>query len=304
VKPVVKRVALGFLGTLAAVTVGALTFAEVQARAFDASIERVYELPLPVVTLSADPAVLARGKHVTEALGACTSRSCHGADLAGGASVDMGPVATLTGPNITSKGMLSVYSDGELARLVRHGVKRDGRSVAFMPVQDFAWLSDADVSAMISYLRTVPGVDRPNGASGVKLLGKVLDRRGLLVLDVARRIGHETPDLAPPPSETRDYGAYVARLCVGCHGEHLSGGPIPGAPSSFATPLNLTPDATGMKGWTYEDFDALMTRGTRKNGKQLDPFMPLESFGKMDVTEKKALHAYLMGLPPLPLGGR
>jgi hypothetical protein len=69
-------------------------------------------------------------------------------------------------------------------------------------------------------------------------------------------------------------------------------------------PLNLTPDPTGLAGWSYEDFDKLLVKGIRKNGKTLDPFMPIAAFGQMDETEKRAMFVYLMALPPLPLGGR
>jgi hypothetical protein len=96
----------------------------------------------------------------------------------------------------------------------------------------------------------------------------------------------------------------VSRLCTGCHGETLSGGRIPGAPSSFAIPLNLTPDKTGLQGWTFADFERLMVQGTRKNGKPLDPLMPIEAIARMDDTEKHALFSYLMSLPPIPFGNR
>jgi hypothetical protein len=216
----------------------------------------------------------------------------------------MGPVATLTGPNVTPHGIALAYSDGQLARLLRDGVKLDGRSLRFMPVQDFGWLPDADVLAMVSYLRTVPPVDRPNGEVVVKTLGKILDRREKLVMDVARHIDHDRHDLAPPRAPTAEYGRYEARLCLGCHGEHLTGGPLPGAPSSFAVPLNLTPDATGLAGWSPRDFDAVMRRGMRKNGKALDPLMPTESWKNLDDVELTALWAYLTSLPPAPFGGR
>jgi hypothetical protein len=217
----------------------------------------------------------------------------------------MGPVATLCGPNITPGGLGMAYSDGELARLIKHGIKKDGRSVRFMPVQDLAWLPDPDVLAIVSYLRTVPAVDRPNGATAIGTLGKVLDRRGKMVLDVARHIEQQGPEeKAPPPAPTAAYGGFVVRLCTGCHGEHLSGGPLPGAPSSFATPLNVTPDATGLKEWTFADFDTLMRTGRRKNGKNLDPLMPIEEWKNFDDTEMHALWAYLQALPPLPFGGR
>jgi cytochrome c553 len=299
-----KRVGLGVVVAVAIAAVSAAVFVATTARAFDESMAKVYDVPLSPVTVPADPAALARGKHLVESVAACTGKNCHGADLGGGETLSIGPLATLTGPNITPKGMLAVYKDAELVRLVRHGLTIDGRSVRFMPVQDFGWLSDADVTSIVAYLRTVPGVDRPNGPLEIKTFGKIIDRKDGIILDVARRIRHEAPDLAPPPSATKEYGRYVGKLCTGCHGEHLSGGPIPGAPSNFSVPLNLTPDPTGLQGWAYEDLDKLLTTGVRKNGKQMDPLMPIENFGKLDDTEKHALFLYLTSLPPLSFGGR
>jgi hypothetical protein len=300
----VKRILLALLVVVLVAAIGGFVFVTIQTRAFDASMDKVYDVPVVHVTRSTDPAILERGKHLTESLGGCTGKNCHGADLAGGMPLEMGPLATVTGPNITPNGMLAVYKDGDLFRLLRHGIKMDGRSVRFMPVQDMAWLSDADLIAIVSYLRTVPGIDKPNGPVVMKTLGKIIDRKNGVVLDVARRIPQDHPDLAPPPSEDAAYGKYEARLCTGCHGEHLSGGQIPGTPASFAIPLNLTPGATGLEGWTFDDFDKLLTTGVRKNGRHIDPLMPTESFGRMNATEKKALYAYLMDLPPLPFGGR
>ena len=42
----------------------------------------------------------------------------------------------------------------------------------------------------------------------------------------------------------------------------------------------------------------------RKNGKKLNPFMPIDSLGRMDDTEKTALFLYLQSLPPKAFGGR
>jgi hypothetical protein len=273
---------------------------------FDASMDRVYELPVPAITRSTDAAVLARGEHLTHAVMACAASECHGSDFAGAAKpVDMGPVGTLGGPNITTAGLGAAYSDGELFRLLRHGVKKDGRSVRFMPVQDgSAWMPDSDIVAMISYLRTVSAVEKPNGPMQIGPLGKVLDRRNMMPLDIARRIDHEHPELAPPPAPTKEYGRFIAQMCTGCHGEHLSGGPIPGAPPSVPIPANLTPDASGIADWTYDDFAKLLDTGVRKNGKTLNPFMPLGTFARYDDTERHALFAYLQSLPATPAGQR
>jgi cytochrome c553 len=303
-KRILKR---ALLGLLVVAVIGALTlgiFAKVETHSFESSMAVVYDVPLPGVSVSKDEAVLERGKHLAEAVAACTSRACHGADLAGGKPVAMGPVGTFTGPNITPGGLGALYTDAELARLLRHGIRKDGRSVRFMPVLDFDWLSDADIVAIVSYVRSVPAVDEPSGEVTVGTLGKVLDRQGGLVIDVARHIDHSKIELAPPPSPTKDYGRFLARLCTGCHGEHLSGGRIPGAPSNLPVPSNLTPHETGLAAWSYEDFDRLVTEGVRKNGSKLDPFMPIESFGRMDDTEKHAIYEYLKSLPPAPAGGR
>ena len=194
-----------------------------------------------------------------------------------------------------------MYSDGELFRIIRHGLKKDGRSLRFMPSHEIYWLPDSDISALISYFRTLPPSSKPNGATQLNLPAKVLDRLDLLPLDVARRIDHERPELAPPPSPDANYGRFVVKICTGCHGNDLSGGPIPGAPPDLPTPLNLTPDATGLAGWTYADFHRAVTQGVSKTGKNLDPFMPRTKF---DETETKALWAHLSALPARPLGGR
>jgi mono/diheme cytochrome c family protein len=299
-KRVLKWVGL----VLGVVLVAAAVFGALQVRGFNASMAKVYDVPPPAIARSTDPAVLARGKHVAESVAGCASADCHGADLAGGKTVTFGPIGTITGPNITPAGHGGAYSDGELARLILHGIKRDGRSVLFMPSTDINWLPDEDIQAVISYLRTVPPVAKPDGEISVGVLGKVLDRGDKLPLDVARRIDHQHRTTAPAPAPTAAYGAFLSRVCVGCHGEHLSGGPIPGAPSSIPIPKNITTHETGIKGWTYGDFDRLITQGVKKDGTKLNPFMPVETFGKMNDVEKHALWAHLEAVPPLPFGGR
>jgi hypothetical protein len=300
----VKRILVGLLGVVAVLALAGFTFVSVETSAFDKSMDRVYDIPAPTVAISKDPAVIERGRHLTHSIMPCAIAECHGGDLSGGKPIAMGPLGTLTGPNITAAALGSAYSDGELVRLLRHGIKKDGRSLKFMPAQDSNWLPDADLVAIVSYLRTQPPVDKPNGPLQIGTLGKVLDQRGQILLDVARHIDHDHVEMAPPPTPTADYGRFVAHLCMGCHGEHLSGGRIPGAPSSLPIPLNLTPHGTGLAGWTYDDFEKLIDTGTRKNGKALDPFMPREALKSYDDTERHALWAYLQTLPATPFGNR
>jgi hypothetical protein len=93
-------------------------------------------------------------------------------------------------------------------------------------------------------------------------------------------------------------------LSTGCHGPHLSGGPIPGSPPALPTPLNITPDATGLRDWTFDDFQSFVNTGVRKNGQRINPFMPVEALRAMNSTELHALWAYLRSVPSRPSGQR
>ncbi|HTQ05972.1 MAG TPA: c-type cytochrome [Polyangiaceae bacterium] len=303
-KPLVKRILLGIGAVVGTVVVGAGAFVGFHVHAFHASLDKVYDVKIPSVTRSSDPIVLARGKHLAESVAPCTLSDCHGPDLGGGKTTEVGPLGRFTAPNVSSAGLGAAYSDGEILRLLRHGLKRDGRTVRFMPSHDFNWLSDADFTAVISYIRTLPPVQKENGPFEIGVLGAVLDRFDMIPLDIARRIDHQNVELAPPPNPSASYGAFLARECTGCHGKTLAGGPIPGAPPDLPIPRNLTPDATGLKGWTFEDFRRTLTTGLRKNGDKLASMMPFEAYGKLDDVEMHALWAYLESLPPRPFGSR
>ena len=299
-----KRI-LKFLGIFVGIAaIGLGGFVLLQVKAFDDSLGKVYAVPVPDVQRSSDPVVLARGKHLAESIAGCTSNGCHGPDLAGGNPIVMGPLGQITGPNITPSGNAVAYTDGELARLIQHGIKKSGAGAVFMPAQDIGWLPDAEVAAIVSWLRTVPAVAKANGPIEIKPLMKVLDRMGAIVADPARRIDHTTREAVPAPEPTAAYGRFILRNCAGCHGDHYAGGPIPGAPPEIPVPLNLTPDETGLKGWTFADFEKAMRQAVRKNGKALDPFMPVECWKNMDDIELKALWEAVLALPPAKLGSR
>jgi hypothetical protein len=300
----VKRILkwLGVLVVIALVVGGG--FVVTQVMAFNGSVSKKYDIPLPTITRSTDPAVLERGKHLVQSVAGCGVRDCHGNDLSSGPVTDIGPVGSMQAQNITPAGVVKDYSDGELARLLLHGVKRDGTTIKMMPVPDFNWLPDDDIVAIISYVRSVPPVQKESQGFQPGILGKILDRQDKFPIDIARRIDHEHRIAAPSPAPTTAYGSYVARLCQGCHGEHLSGGPIPGAPPSIPIPRNITPDDTGIKAYTFEDFNKLLDTGVRKNGEKLNPFMPYEALSHMNPTERTALWAFLRSVEPRKAGGR
>ncbi|MCH2110196.1 MAG: cytochrome c [Polyangiaceae bacterium] len=276
-----------------------------QVRAFDKSIEKAWDIPLRELEVTITKQTIARGRHISESIGGCSNGECHGADLGGGTPIDMRPLGRVSGPNLTSGGLGSVYSDAELVRVIEYGVKKDGHSLRFMPSFELSWLSDEDLSALIAFLRTRPAVERAPGPIELGVLWKVMDRQGVgVVLDVARHMAQHAPEKAPPPAPTAEYGYYVARTCIGCHGSTMSGGPIPGAPPDMPIPANITPHETGLKNWSFSDFEVLLDQGIKPDGAKLDAFMPLAALSHMNSVERQALWRYLRTLQARPFGRR
>jgi len=301
----VKKALMGLGGVVGVAALGLGSFVYAKTSAFNASLDKVYDVPLPSIALTTDTARLARGQHLAHTIMPCADSSCHGNDLGGGKVTNMGPIGTFAAPNITTDGLGAAYTDSELVRLLTHGVKKDGRGIRFMASHEFNWLPDDDIVATVSYVRTLPAQTKQNPGMKIGVLGKVLDQLGKIPIDVARRVDHQHIEKGPAPSPDPGYGAYLARLCSGCHGEGLAGGPIPGAPPSMPVPLNLTPDPTGLGGFSLDDFKRTLKTGKRKkDGRQLDPMMPVESFGQFDDLEMQALFAYLQSLPKRPFGSR
>ncbi len=300
-----KKVLLGLAAVLGLVVVGGAGFAMFQASAFDSSMDKVYDIAPPDIHASTDPAVIDRGKHIVESVGGCGE--CHGKDLGGKPGEKMGPIGVLPAPNLTSGkgGVASQYTDPQFARVIRHGVKATGKSLVFMPSQDISWFPDDDLVALVSYLRSVPPVDRTMDKPQIGLLGKVFDRLDMIPLDVARRIDHSVKQPKSLPAEpTPEYGAKLALGCMGCHGASFAGGPIPGAPSNLPIPANITPHDSGIASMTEVQWNRLLDEGIKRDGKPLDPFMPISMLRAMNPTERTALWKYLKALPPKPFGSR
>ena len=77
-------------------------------------------------------------------------------------------------PNITQ--VIQHYSDAQLARLLRYGVRPDGTSVVIMPSSMFYNLTDEDLADLIAYLRTVPPVVNTLPSMQIRILGRWLFR--------------------------------------------------------------------------------------------------------------------------------
>lgn len=273
-----------------------------------------FDAPYPKITTTKDSAVIARGKHLVFSIAHCAD--CHSSQntdsllalgiepsLSGGYKFDL-PIATIYTRNITPDKETGIgnLSDAELARTLYYGVGSDGRAIFdFMPFHN---ISESDMQAILSYIRTQPPVHNKIPENDYTVLGRAI--KAFLIKPTG-------PTGAIPktisPDTTAAYGAYMVNSlgnCSGCHtkrdmmtgayiGEHLAGGnEFDEKGFKYITP-NLTPDSSGrIFSWTFENFKARFRLGkVDKNSP-----MPWNSYKQMTDDELKAIFNYLKSVKP------
>ena len=256
-------------------------------------IARTYPVHAHAIPVSTDSAVIDHGRRLAVIKGCA---GCHGDNLAGHVMVDDPMLGTIATANLTAGrdgGMLKPEAF-ELA--LRHGMRPDGHSLIIMPSQEMSNLSDEDVGAIYSYLRSLPAVTATRVPTRLGPLGRVLSVAGAFELTPARIIAQEAPHKpAPPVAVTPEYGAYVAQSCTGCHRTDFTGGPMPGEPSTAPLVANLTPDQEqGIGRWSEDDFVTALSTGVRPDGSRINgEAMPIKATAQMTETEKRAVYRYL-----------
>ena len=298
-KTLLKVLGYGFAAFVVVIGVAAAT---IFVRS-NSKLRQTYTVSVKPVTVPTDSAALARGQHLAQTRGCL---DCHGPDGGGAKVFENGAMGAVHAPNLTrgTGGLAANFSDTDFVRAIRHGVAPDGRGLFLMPSADYAEFSDADMGALIAYLKTLPPVNRERGPVS---LGPVA--RGLLVAGkiklAADMIDHANVKPAVvTPAVTAEYGRYVAQSCIGCHGPNLSGGKIDAGPPDWPPAANLTPHADGrVAKWKEDDFIHALRTAKRPDGSELNPAMP-RAFGKMDDTELKAMWLYVKTLPAIATGVR
>lgn len=221
----------------------------------------------------------------------------------GGRLVEDSPAFTAYAPNITPGGPIADWSDAELARAIREGIRPDGSVIGPpMPFSMYRGLSDEDLGAIVAYLRTVPAVDNIVPASTYNI--PLPPAYGPLVGSVS----------APPRAVTAEYGAYLAgpvAHCLECHtpmgpqGPKIAtdlgrGGLEFHGPWGVSVAANLTSHPDGLAGYSDAEILAMITEGQRPDGSPMLPPMPYGYFARMTPEDAAALVLYLRTLPPLP----
>ncbi|MCW5898566.1 MAG: c-type cytochrome [Flavobacteriales bacterium] len=278
-----------------------------------------YEAPFPDIHARMDSATIARGAYLVHGPAHCTG--CHTDNaheaahlrgepvpLHGGFAFHL-PVGTLYSKNITGDKEHGIGSltDAQIARSLRYGVGHDGRAIFdFMP---FYMLSDSDLTAIISYLRTVPADPTPVPDHDLNMLGAVV--KAFLVKPMGP-LDKPRPSQMKPDT-TAAYGDYLVNSvanCRGCHtardltngafiGPDLAGwkGMAGHTPGTFFNTPNLTPDPeTGhLYNWTFDTFRNRFRAGPTFP----DSPMPWASFARMSDDDLKAIWNYLRDLKPV-----
>jgi len=309
-----KKWLLRIFGGLLAILLGLIIYIQL-------AWDKKYDFPYPDIVAVKDSAIIARGEYL--AYGPAHCATCHmpmdkivdvenGAKypLSGGWTLDI-PPGTFRAPNLTPDEETGIgkLTDGQIARAMRYLNFHDGSTMfPFMPFQE---ITDDDLTAIISFLRSQEPVKNLVPRSSPSFLGKAIMAFGLI-----KPVGPiNTPKKSIVKDTTVEYGSYLANNvanCYGCHtnrdlktgefiGEDFAGGlyfePDPFSGGYSYTVPNITPDkeTSIMATWDQATFVNRFKKGRVHDGSP----MPWGAFTRIDSTEIIALYKYLNSVPPI-----
>ncbi len=264
------------------------------------------------------PERVARGKRYVQTLCATCHMDPTTRKLTGKQMLDAPKeFGTLFSRNITKhpdKG-IGGWTDGELAYLLRTGIRRDGQYLPPYMVK-LPHLSDEDLYSIIAFLRSddplvAPEAVDPPGKTKASFLTKLLSHV------VFKPLPYPTEKIvAPAITDKVAYGRYlVAALdCFACHSADFKtmnvfepeksagflggGNPMLGVNGNVVRSANLTPDeATGIGKWTETDFVRALRHGFRPDNTLVR--YPMLSTPELTDEEVGTIYAYLRTVPKL-----
>lgn len=278
-KRVLKWIGMGFAGLIAvALLAGAAVYVQ-----SERVLRRQYgHVPLAGIPVSTDAESIAKGKRLATIYGCFNS--CHGERMQGRVLESSLALGRIVAPNLTR--IVPEYSNAELERLLRRGVKRDGTSTFIMPSSMFSHVSDEDLANVIAFVRSSPVVNEPlpRGTLGP------LVRFGI-VAGMFKPHAEVIAAAAPQHAARTDrsdrvaFGKYlVMTTCTECHGPDLQGDDFLKAPS-----LSV------MAGYSDADFRRLMKTGIAIGDRKLGLMTEMGEtrFPSLTDEELEAMQSYL-----------
>ena len=260
--------------------------------------------------LAQKPSSIERGKYLMDGVVACGN--CHIArdptgqplfdkGLSGGLLFDESPFKAYAA-NITPDPETGIgkWTDAQLAKAIREGIRPDKRVIGPpMPIEFYRHISDADLAAIIAYLRAQPPVK--NAVTKSQYNMPLPPAYGPPITSVAM----------PNPADRVKYGEYLANIghCMECHTprnqqgmlvrEKLgAGGQAINGPWGQSVSRNLTPDASGLKDWSDAQIAKAIRTGTDREGHPYKPPMAFDFYKNINDSDMGALIAYLRSLNP------
>jgi cytochrome c553 len=266
---------------LLSIVVGSVLLAAIVYLLSERLLRRTYTEPAVSIALPSDSASVQEGHRLAMVRGC--SGGCHGMGIEGGVFIDEPLLARLVAPNLTAA--VRRYSNADLVRIIRRGVRPDGSSVIAMPSEMFSMLTDEDLGKILAYLRSVPpvGGSPPERRFGpiarVAFVAGKFRPAAELVRKAALLVG-----TYPEEGDSTALGGYLARTsCTECHGLDLRGG-------------DRAPDLLIAAGYSFEAFRELMRQGKALGNREL-PLMSEVSRGRFrhfTDQELRGLYTYLI----------
>ena len=217
-------------------------------------VDKVYDLPAS--TFVSDPAIadLEEGKRLAIVRGCYDG--CHGEGAGGDVFNDDLVFGRITAPDLTRA--FTEMSDVEIDRVVRLGVRRDGRSTLVMPSASFYSLSDSDLNNIVSFIRSEPLANGPDLEVQVGIAARLFLVIGEFWPQV-EEIRRDAPWISDADTDPElRHGKYLAlTICAECHGMDLKG--IPDFAPALAAAVAYPPG----------DFKRLMREGIALGDREL-----------------------------------
>ena len=200
---ILKRIALGLIAVIVLAVVILYAGSEW-------TIRRARDVALTPITVPHDPPSIAEGARLAKITGC---RDCHGKNGGGEVLVSNPMLGTIAPPALARA--TAGYSDAELARAIRHGVRKDGSALFVMPTQAHTFLADDDTGRIIAWIRSLKPL--PSDSLVRNSYGP-LARALILAGKVPSSVRPATVSSATRPADIGNY--FVSVSCAGCHKLH------------------------------------------------------------------------------------
>ena len=243
------------------------------------TIRRGHSVPLEQVPAFRDAASIAEGGRLAFIFGC---RSCHGSEGQGQVLFEAPWVGRAASPALAR--VAASHSDAELARAVRHGVRKDGTTLWVMPTNGHNFIADDDMGRLIAWMRSLkPGPKDQLQPMAFAPIGRWMILSGSLPPSLH-------PGTVAEKTRPADVGRYFVDVsCMGCHALDKE------RPTDDGT--QIAPALAPM-GAAYDlpAFTHLLRTGIGKSGRDLGLMREIapREFGRtLTDAEIEAIHDYL-----------